>query len=285
MAALFIAPREDSGAGKAAARSLLVQNFLILRASPDWMNFDVESSRGFLRSVGLPEDLIIEFSALWNRRFKTDYCSVRAQLKALALETYSKVQHATFLRHEAWDENAWDDTNDPPGWVAFVDDDDWMSPGLFGRLPETACGDEGVRWGSLRLGRVFTTHGYAEPIIQRRALNRVVYTNNYAVTSRALRRLGHAALFEHTAAQHAFDRPDFALNTCDEYLSCAVKHPCCTVSAAYLMSLEGFRLDPTQEMSIFLNALSAVCLGGIEEWLRKPFTRFREVMTDAVQPR
>ena len=241
------------------------KNFLILRASPDWMNFDVESSRGFLRNVGLPEYLIIEFAALWNRHFKTDYCSVRAQLKTLALETNNAVQYATILRHEAWDENGNKD-GDSRGWFAFIDDDDWMSPGLFGRLPETAYGDEGVRWGSLRLGRVFATHGYANPIFQRRALDRIVYTNNYAVTARALHRLGRAALFEHTAAQLSFDRPDFALCTCNDYLSCAVKHPCCTMSAAYLMSLESFRVDPTQEMSSFMDSLNDVRLDRPEEW-------------------
>ncbi len=255
-------------------------NLLILRASPDWNAFDMESSRGFLRSLHLPEDLVIEFAALWGKHFKVDYRSVRAQIKTLALQTYGEVGQALLLRHEDWD-----GSGQPGGRVAFVDDDDWMSPGLFECLPATAPGEDGVRWGSLRLGRTFAPNGYAGPPIQRRPLDRIVYTNNYAVTAQALRRLGRAALFEHDAAQKSFDRPDFALVTSEKYLSCAVKHPCCTMSANYLMSLDDFRFDPRREMSAFMESLCAVPLDGMEQWLRKPFAQFRQVMADAVRPR
>ena len=135
-------------------------NLLILRASPDWNTFDMESSRGFLRSLHLPEDLVIEFAALWEKHFKADYRSVRAQLKALALQTYGEVRQASLLRHEEWD-----GMGQPGGRVAFVDDDDWMSPSLFESLPAATSAEDGVRWGSLRLGRNFASIGYAEPPI------------------------------------------------------------------------------------------------------------------------
>lgn len=256
------------------------KNLLILRSSPDWTTFDVESSRGFLRSIGRPEDLIIEFAALWSRYFKVDYRSIRAQLKTLALQTYREVRHASLVRNEEWD-----GATESDRWVAFVDDDDWMCPALFESLPTATSGTEGARWGSWRLGRVFVPNGYAGPIIQRRPLNRNIYTNNYAVTLRALRRFGRAAVFEHWTAQHTFDRRDFALAGSDQYLSCAVKHPLCTVSAEYLMSLESFRSDPRQEMAHFMASLDGMHLDDMEEWLRRPFTQFREVMTDAVRPR
>jgi hypothetical protein len=256
------------------------KNLLILRASPDWNSFDIECSRGFLRSLHLPEDLVIEFAALWERHFKVDYRSVRAQLKTLALQTYGEVRQASLLRHEDWSGKG-----QPDGRVAFVDDDDWMSPSLFENLPATASGEDGVRWGSLRLGRIFAPNGYAEPPIQRRPFDRIVYTNNYAVTAPALARLGPAAFFAHDAAQKSFDRPDFRLVTSEKYLSCAVKHPCCTMSANYLMSLDGFRSDPRREMSAFMESVHAMTLEGMEEWLRKPFAQFRQVMIDAVRPR
>jgi hypothetical protein len=256
------------------------KNLLILRASPIWDSFDLERSRGFLRSLRLPEDLIIEFAALWEKHFKLDYRGVRARLKTLALQTYNEVRQASLLRHEEWDGNG-----QPGGRVAFVDDDDWMSPSLFESLPATTPGEDGVRWGSLRLGRVFAPNGYAEPPIQRRPLDRIVYTNNYAVTARALGRLGRAALFEHDAAQKSFDQPDFTLITSEKYLSCAVKHPCCTMSASYLMSLEDFRSDPRRELSKFMESIYAMPLDSMEEWLRRPFAQFRQVMTDAVRPR
>jgi hypothetical protein len=41
------------------------KHLLILRTSPDSMIFDIESSREFLRSIGRPAILIIEFAALW----------------------------------------------------------------------------------------------------------------------------------------------------------------------------------------------------------------------------
>jgi len=256
------------------------RNLLILRASPDWNTFDLEHSRGFLKSLHLPEDLVIEFAALWDKHFKADYRGVRAQLKTLALQTFDAVRQASLLRHEEWDGKA-----QPGGRVAFVDDDDWMSPSLFESLPATTSGEDGVRWGSLRLGRIFAPNGYAEPPIQRRPLDRIVYTNNYAVTASALARLGPAAFFAHDAAQKSFDRADFKLITSEKYLSCAVKHPCCTMSANYLMSRDDFRSDPRREMSAFMESLYAMPLEGMEEWLRKPFAQFRQVMTDAVRPR
>jgi hypothetical protein len=255
-------------------------NLLILRASPDWTTFDMQRSRDFLRSMGLPETLIIEFAELWRRHFKADYREIRAQLKTLALQTYNDVRHATLLRHEEWN-----GVGRPGGWTAFVDDDDWMCPGLFERLPPPATGEDGARWGSARLGRVFAPDGYSERIIQLRPLNHIVYTNNYAVTERALRRLGREALFDHGAAQKAFDQQDFVLSTSANYLSCAVKHPCCTMSINYLMSLDGFRSDPRREMSNFMEALDAISLDAVEEWLRRPFLCFRAVMADSVRPR
>jgi hypothetical protein len=256
------------------------KNLLILRASPDWSTFDIERSREFLKALRLPEDLVIAFAALWDRHFKVDYRGVRAQLKALALETFNAVRQASFVRHQDWDGNA-----PPDGRVAFIDDDDWMAPGLFESLPTPAASEDGVRWGSVRLGRLFAPNSYGGPIIERRPIDRIVYTNNYAVTARALRRLGRAALFEHDAAQRSFDRPDFVLAASPQYLSCAVKHPCCTLSVNYFMSQDGFRADPRREMADFMAGLDTLPLDSLEDWLRQPFARFRQVMADAVRPR
>ena len=57
------------------------------------------------------------------------------------------------------------------------------------------------------------------------------------------------------------------------------------MSANYLMSLDDFRSDPHREMSKFMESVDAMPLDGMEEWLRKPFAQFRQVMTDAVRPR
>jgi hypothetical protein len=263
-----------------AVVTTMAENLLILRGSPDWATFDVESSRAFLRRLRLPDHLIVDFATLWDRHFKVDYCDVRMQLKALALQTYRGVRRASLLRHEDWDGNA-----PPGGWVAFVDDDDWMAPGLFETLPAPSAAADGVRWGSLRLGRAFGLEGYAVPIIQERALDRVVYTNNYAVGARALGRVGRVALFEHDAAQASFDRPDFTHMSSPHYLSCAVKHPCCTMSINYLMKRDDFRADPRRELADFMDALHAMRLDNVAEWIRNPFVQFRDIMADAVRPR
>lgn len=256
------------------------KDLLVLRASPDWATFDIERSRDFLRSLRLPEDLIVEFAALWQRHFQVDYRDVRAQLKKLALETNNAVRQMSFVRHQDWDGSTPSDSR-----TAFVDDDDWMAPGLFEQLPAPLSGEDGVRWGSLRLGRVFGPDGYAVPIIQRRPLDRIVYTNNYAVTTQALRRFGRPALFEHDAAQRSFDRPDFAHAASQQYLSCAVKHPCCTMSVNYLMSQLSFRADPRPEMADFMTAVDAMRPDDMDEWLRRPYGEFRRIMADALRPR
>jgi hypothetical protein len=255
-------------------------NLLILRASPDWLNFDIDQTRGFLRSFKLPENLIIDFAKLWDRHFRIDYCGLRAELKALALETYDAVRQAELLCHEEWNGKAREE-----GWVAFVDDDDWMSPGLFESLPEPGHDQDGIRWGSLRLGRLFAENGDGEPIVQRRPLDRVVYTNNYAVSGKALRRFGREALFEHDAAQKTFGQPNSTVVSSEQYLSCAVKHPCCTMSINYLMSRTSFRSDPRREMSDFLRSVDAMNLSTMDPWMREPFARFRALMAEAIQPR
>ena len=255
----------------------MVENLLVLRASPDWLSFDLEKTRPFLASFGLPEALIIEFDQLWRRHFRGDYRSIRAQLKTLALQTYRNVGRASLVIHEKWQEEL-----SVGGWVAFVDDDDWMSPALFQSLPEPSAADDGIRWGSLRLGRVFAENGYDKPIIQARPFDRIIYTNNYAVTPRALNRFGPRSLFEHDAAQATFDRRDFTDTAAHKYLSCAVKHPCCTMSVSFLMQRDGFRSDPRREMAQFMEALEEFSVDQLEEWMRRPFQEFRQIMADAI---
>jgi hypothetical protein len=48
------------------------KNLIVLRASPGWTTFDLEYSRDFLKSLRLPESLVIDFAAIWDRHFKLD---------------------------------------------------------------------------------------------------------------------------------------------------------------------------------------------------------------------
>ena len=257
------------------------RNLLILRASPDWNTFDLERSRGFLKSLHLPEDLVIAFAALWGRHFKVDYRGVRAQLKTLALQTYGEVRQASLLRHEEWDGNG-------PA----------RRPGCLRRrrrldvsqsVRKPAGDDVGGGWRAL---------GFAAARPRFRA-ERLCRAADPAASPRShrlhqqLRRDRASACppwteqrcSNTTPLKNRSIEPDFTLVTSEKYLSCAVKHPCCTMSANHLMSLDDFRSDPRREMSEFMESVDAVPLDGIEEWLRKPFAQFRQVMTDAVRPR
>ena len=259
----------------------MAADLIVLRASPDWEHFDMEMSRLFLRRAGLPDDLVIEFATLWDRSFKADYRTVRAQLKALAEATYRGVHGARLIPHEHWDEAS----SGPEAWIAFVDDDDWMAPHLFEALGRPSAGHDGARWANVRVGREFADEPYPQGIIHRRPADTVLYTNNYAVTGRAVRRLGRAPLFEHFHAKTVFKDSSFNVLASNAYLSCAVKHPCSTLSVKFLMQRPDFRADPRAEMGRFVDALHASEPLPEDAWLAGPYARFRAIMTDALKPR
>jgi hypothetical protein len=51
------------------------------------------------------------------------------------------------------------------------------------------------------------------------------------------------------------------------------------------MALDNFRVDPRRELSRFMEAVDAMQLEDSPMWLREPFTRFRQIMAEATQPR
>ncbi len=144
--------------------------------------------------------------------------------------------------------------------------------------------EDGAFWGSVRIGRKFLPNASGD-IVELRPLSRTIYTNNYVVTGRALRRLGVDAVFEHWEAQNPFDRPDFNATASSRYLSCAVKHPFSTVSLNFLRSREEFRSDPRVEMTRFMEKLEKVAPEALAAWLRPNFIRFRQIMREAIDPR
>ena len=254
----------------------LSPNLIVLRHSPDWLTFDLEESWPFLRSAGIDEDLVIDFAALWDRSFRISYREVRAGTKKICLDTISQVTNASSIAQEQWDGRV-----EAGGRVAFVDDDDWFADDLFLRLPPLQVHEEGVRWGSIRLGRLFREHQGETPILQLRPLDRLVYTNNYAVTQWALDRRGPDKLIEHNDAQQVFDSPGFKLIPSSEYLSCAVKHPCSTLSARFLMKDENFRKNPRRELDSLLAAIDAIKIEDAHAWLKGPFGQFLKLFSEA----
>ena len=243
-------------------------NLIVIRHKPDWLNFDLEDSRAFLRAVGIAEDLVIEFARLWDRNFKIEYRQIRAAMQLIALSTLNKVVNASVNTASIFREMPQSVER-----IAFVDDDDWFSLQTFSALPPFKDGEDGVRWGNLRLGRSFCSSPSTSSFLEHRPLDNVVYTNNYAISHSSIDRFGLGCFYEHTAAQKTFDSADFSLAQSSLYLSCAVKHPCCTLSAHYLMSQGSFRRDPRHEIVAFVEEAKSCDLPASAGWLTNPLAQ------------
>jgi hypothetical protein len=202
------------------------QNYLVLRASPEWLAFDMEETRPFCRKCNAAEDLIIRFAERWRSTFALDYREFRHEMKEIALRSIFACRNCLFLKSPGeLPPNLSDDD-----LVMFMDDDDWIAPGLFESL--RSCGEpgDGFLWRSVLLGRFYAgpAENRGEAILQKRRLDDVVYTNNYCVTGSAVRRYGVAALFEHMHAQQCANEGRLSLRKITPCLSCTNKHPCAT---------------------------------------------------------
>jgi hypothetical protein len=251
-----------------------VTNLIVLRASPDWMRFDLAASRPWLRSVGLAEDLLTRFVPLWDAHFAVDYRSFRTAMKALALDSYRAVDGAMLVEG-----GGVPDGLPPEAQIVFVDDDDWLAPDLFARAAIPADAD-GLSWGSMRVGHVFPWTRTADPArtVQRRPIGARIYTNNYMVTADAIARFGQPALFEHTEAQHLFRSGRFVAASSPLYLSAAVKHPCCTLSARALIDDPDFLRDPRGHIAALIPTLEPPDADADLHWIAAPLARFRALL-------
>lgn len=237
-----------------------MRDLIVLRPSPDWPNFDLAESRAFLAGVGFDPNLVVDFAAIWDSSFTRDYRWVREKVKQLSLASYREVAGAELVPLAAFDPAACG----PDDRIVFADDDDWLAPDLFARLPRDS--DDGYRWGSLRVGLDFDLTAPGAPFCAARPLSTVVYTNNYALSGRGLVRVGLADAGEHTAAQRTFGIVDFVVQDSPLYLSCAVKHPCSTVAVRAQMAA-GFPEAPEQCLEQFRHALEAAVIPPQGSWI------------------
>jgi hypothetical protein len=249
------------------------RNFIIIRASPDWLNFDLEETRAFCRSLGQREGLIIEFADRWRQVFEVTYCELRHEMKAITLDTIAATRHCELGKISDLADPADDDL------FVFMDDDDWTAPHLFEALRSLTPAEDGWFWGSIFLGSFSVDVPGTEdapgrtagtPALQKRALHDFLYTNNYAVTGRCVRRLGLHALFNHMDAQQALRTGGFKPLKVGAYLSCANKHPWCTMAIASNSQSPDFfqRLYPM--IVDYAHALRPVELDGDTRWI-KPY--------------
>lgn len=252
-------------------------NYVVLRNSPDWLAYNDRQSRDFCVRLGLPENTIIEFISVWDAVLGVDYRRFRHAVKEIALTNFSQVRDSIFLDHT----NLCTIAPKADDLFVFVDDDDWLAPDLFMRLRDRSFSDDGATWGSIRVGPVFSRspetqeHGvlYARPIDQ------ILYTNNYAVTGRALMRLQVEQLFEHFDAQKQFDSGAYKPTAIPEYLSVANKHPCSTMAVLFFMSLASFRSDPRADIAGFARALSLSTPN--PPWIVEPVRKLRDLLETA----
>ncbi len=253
----------------------MADNYIVLRASPDWLTLDLDQTRGFCRRFGLPEDRIIKFADRWHETFAVvDFKAFRHDLKTIALTSIAKCNNSQLRTLADVVARTKDDD-----LIAFLDDDDWLAPNLFEILRSTETPDSGLIWGSIYLGNLQimspTEDGAATGLVIR-ALDDVIYTNNYAITGRALRRLGPEAVLEHFDAQKTADAGLFRARKIDAHLSCTNKHPCGTMWINHFPhpSCDSLR-DAVTDYS---NGLAKVRLNAQTEWIEPYLRQLQDVV-------
>jgi hypothetical protein len=255
-------------------------NYVVLRNSPDWLSYNDQQSLDFCARFSLPETTILEFISIWDAAFDVDYRHFRHIMKDTALANFRQVSGSSFLGHLDFRTVALE----PDDLVVFVDDDDWLAPDLFIRLRDAPEGGDGAKWGSIRVGPVFSPSPETQPqgVLYLRPIDQVLYTNNYAMTGRSLMRLGLEQLFEHRDAQQQFDIGAYGPSTVQQYLSAANKHPCSTMAALFFLNFEPFRRDPRAEICRFADALTQASPGPRTHWIAEPLRTLHSLVEAAV---
>jgi hypothetical protein len=258
-----------------------MRNFIVIRHSPDWLRFDLDQSRQFCRSAGLPENTVLEFAAAWDGCMSVPYRSFRHRLKQIAIENFKAVNGATVIDQQHLEKAMPSDDC----IVAFVDDDDWFSPFVFETLRETAQAD-GYVWASLRLGHDFSVQAIEKQVgpLLYRARDKFIYTNNYAVSGRVLRHSEVEDYLEHGAAHASMMSGRFNPAFRPAYLSCTNKHPASTVAARTFVASEDFRHNPRRELARAFDQVMVVELSDPDlHWLNKPVAHYLELLEAALK--
>ncbi|MEL6666913.1 MAG: hypothetical protein AAFQ24_12315 [Pseudomonadota bacterium] len=248
-------------------------DYVFLRSSPNWATFDLEDSREFMRRSSLPEDAIIKFAARWQKQFGQRYQSYREEMKSISLKSIADTNVQVIDGSEGIQ---FEDDD----LIYFTDDDDWVAPKLFRRLRELPKSEDGYVWRSVYTGwlLVDTPHepGGA-PSLRLRPVNEKIYTNNYAVTGHAINRLGLERLFEHYHAKRVYDAKQWVPHRCDEFLSVANKHPCCTVLVVFNSRVDGYLENLRDPLREFIDDLKSQQIDPKAQWIEPYLQRFIEV--------
>lgn len=250
-------------------------NTVVVRHSPDWLNFDVQASRQFCASLNLPETTVVDYVALWDDCLAVDYRRFRHELKIIAARTWAATGAAVVDQHAF----------DPAGiqaasLVAFVDDDDWFAPDLFEALEPHRHHDYLV-WGSVRLGGFYNDAAAAEntTALMKRDIELLSYTNNYAVTAAALLRHGLDRLAEHFNAQTMMASGVLDVALLDRYLSVANKSAAATLSALHNLASPAFRADPRRSLEQGFRSILDLTIEQADlQWMEAPLADYKRLI-------
>jgi hypothetical protein len=245
------------------------RNIIVRRSSPDWAHFDIEQSRQFLARIGLDETIIVDFAAIWDATFAIDYCRFRQRVKEIATRTLRAVRNAALVELADFKPRTCGDDD----LIAFIDDDDWLHLDLFDAIRSGSSAD-GAIWGSVVVGDGFLGRKPdAVAQIELRPIKRWVFTNNYAVTGRLLKRLAAGAVIEHDHAHEAMLRGKFQPAIVRRYLSATNKHPCSILSATHHLQTD-FRQDPRSVIAQRRSALAEARLTVDTKWMAREVSDF-----------
>lgn len=224
-----------------------MKNYIVQRSRMDWPNFDVEVSKKFCVAASLPENTVVDFVRLWDRYFSIDFRTVRHEIQEMSLGNIKAIEESILITIEEFDDLRLSRAIQPDDMALFIDDDDWVAPDIFTKL-NIETRHAGVIWGSVFLGRYAVDTHFEKaggPVLQKRIQDKNVYTNNYAVSGRAILECwGDRDYREHIVADAAEKSGKWCPTIVSDYLSIANKHPCCTVSAYVNMVSADFRADP-----------------------------------------
>ncbi|PYM96561.1 MAG: hypothetical protein DME04_01590 [Candidatus Rokuibacteriota bacterium] len=232
---------------------------IILRQSPDWGRLDdtfLAQTDAFDRLIGRPPGFTRGNIELWNATFLVSFFETRSFLKELCLRNLRLVRGAEIYAGPL-----------PAGGQAsvflFVDDDDWFRPDVAGHLLPHADEVDGLTWWSIR---------YDGGVAVRSDADGFCFTNNYAVTRRAIREVGFSLdrFFQHGHANAAFQSPGFCPAHLKLALSATIKHPASTVALEQSLAHGMTRDTLVASVESFVERAQRHRFDRDTDWMAKP---------------
>jgi hypothetical protein len=243
------------------------RNWIVVRNSPDWLNFNLESSRGMMKRINLPETLIIDYAAIWDRVLPVSFREFRHELKQMSFRNFHTVENAVILSIANILDFAELDR------IVFTDDDDWFDPLLF----RHEANEAGLKWKSIRLGLGFSR---AETeVLTFRNDEQTIFTNNYLITGRSLHANGLDSLLEHYNASATFEAGKYKPLRSSVYLSCANKSLASVVAAMHLMTKDDFVGRPELTFEAYRQAIANVQVPFEYPWLKSILTEYQALVS------